>query len=143
MTPVDQTVTGDKGDCFRACIASILDLPTEDVPHFFAESDDMNGAAAEWLARRGVNFLSMYFQNPEALQYTHFAFGGFCVLGGYGPRRDERGDHRQHAVVARILPFGVEIVHDPHPGRSGLLNWGHRWVSLVVFPPTVPAGGIS
>lgn len=137
MTPVDQTITGEKGDCFRACLASILDLPTLEVPHFFAESDDMHGATKAWLAPRGITFLPMYFLNPEALQYTHFGFSGYCILGGYGPRRNERGDHREHAVVGRILPFGAEMVHDPHPDRSGLLNWGHRWVNLVVFPAIV------
>lgn len=133
MTPVDQTITGNGGDCFRAAIASILDLPTEEVPHFFLEAD-MNAAASKWLAARGIALLPMCFVDPEALQRTHFAFRGHCVLGGYGPRKNERGDHRRHGVVAKLQVYGVEVVHDPHPEKSGLLNWGHRWVWLLVSP---------
>lgn len=137
MKPVDQTITGDRGDCFRACLASILEVPTLDVPHFFDEAEDMHAATIQWLAPKGIAFLAMYFLNPTVLQSTHFDFSMYCILGGYGPRKNERGDYRMHAVVARTLPWGVEIVHDPHPDRSGLLNWGHRWVKFVVFPPNV------
>lgn len=31
------------GDCFRACVASILELPIQEVPHFFHDGDDAEG----------------------------------------------------------------------------------------------------
>lgn len=40
MTPVSQTVcTFPGGNCFQACVASVLDLPLYDVPHFMEGSD--------------------------------------------------------------------------------------------------------
>ncbi len=32
--------TGIRGDCQRTCIACLLDLPTEEVPHFLENDDD-------------------------------------------------------------------------------------------------------
>ena len=41
MKPVDQTDwTPKTGDCFRACVASIFELPIESVPNFMEEGDD-------------------------------------------------------------------------------------------------------
>jgi hypothetical protein len=136
MIPVEQSITGDNGDCLRACVASILELPISELPNF-VEHEDMHAAATSWLAPRGIAFLPMYFLNPDALQQTYFGFYDFCIVGGTSPRKDARGDHRRHAVVAKTLPWGVEILHDPHPDKSGLLNWGVRWLYLLVFQPKV------
>lgn len=137
MKPVDQTLFGVGGNCMAAAIASVLELPLEKVPHFMLEHDTLEGAqgaAERWLRARGVLYMPMYFLNPEALQTTHFGFGGYHLLAGYSPRKNGRGDHLEHAVVAKLLPWGVELAHDPHPSRDGLLNWGHRWLELIVFP---------
>lgn len=59
MIPVQQRILasgGDAlpGDCVKCCIASILELPYETVPHFVArEVKDAEGNPLEWLA--GVN----------------------------------------------------------------------------------------
>lgn len=140
MIPVDQTITGDKGNCFAACIASILELPIGSVPNFAEDMDSeqgMCGAAKTWLESRGVAYFPMCFPNPTAIEQTHFGFSDYCIIGGYGPRKNDRGDFREHAVVGKTLPWGVEIVHDPHPDRDGLLNWGHRWVQFLVLPRQV------
>lgn len=60
MIPVQQRIAasgGDgtlPGDCVKCCIASILELPYDDVPHFVArEVKDASGKSLEWLS--GVN----------------------------------------------------------------------------------------
>ena len=59
MTPVDQRVLdhdparGRFGDCLRACVASVLELPYEAVPQF-AVADDWVERLQEWLAPRGT-----------------------------------------------------------------------------------------
>ena len=52
--------SGIVGDCFRACIATVLsqwepDIELSDVPHFGHEqkTDGMMGCALAWLHRRG------------------------------------------------------------------------------------------
>ncbi len=139
MKPVDQTITGDGGNCFQAALASVLELPLEDVPHFRAtDPDDMYGAANRWLKPTGVRFLPMYFADYKDVSHTHFDFSMYVLVAGYGPRTRPDGTRRQHAVVGRTLPWGVELLHDPHPEKTFLIDEGHRWVNLVVFPPAHP-----
>lgn len=60
MIPVQQRITaagGDgvlPGDCVKCCVASILELPYEDVPHFVnREVNDADGKPLDWYS--GVN----------------------------------------------------------------------------------------
>ena len=47
----DDDDAGTVGDCYRACIASLLDLPTQRVPHFMAMPlDEVWAAVDAWLA---------------------------------------------------------------------------------------------
>lgn len=114
MTPVDQTTFGVKrwpylpGNCLSACVASILDMPTESVPLFVEKSDPCDGIWPErldaWLVERGLHALilpaGIVLAPPE----------GFYILYGRSVK-----DH-EHAVVAK----DNAIVHDPHPSRTGL-----------------------
>lgn len=103
MKPVDQTTFGHPGgNCFSACIASLLDLPIADVPYFM-DVEDWVAKLARWLDRFG--FYPVTFKvSPE------WHPQGFYILGG----ESSRGSH---AVIAR----GLNIVHDPHPSRKGLV----------------------
>lgn len=139
MKPVDQTVLGDGGDCYRAALASILELPVDALPNFrVTDPDDMSGAAARWLARSdafaGVRLLPLYVQSQRDLDCTHFAFSMYCLVSGKSRRTDATGRNRWHAVVGRTLPWGVELLHDPHPDKSFFIPEGERWVTLIVFP---------
>ena len=139
MKPVDQTIVGDGGNCFAAALASVLELPLAAVPHFrVTDPDDMDGAAARWLLPTGVRYLPMYFANQQALDETHFGFSMYVLVSGRSRRTDANGVHRWHAVVGRTLPWGVELLHDPHPDKTFFIPDGQRWVKLVVFPPGHP-----
>lgn len=48
MQPVKQTINGIGGNCFPACIASILELSLDDVPHFFRGSAGGNWTQEQW-----------------------------------------------------------------------------------------------
>ena len=53
MKPVDQTIlTAPGGNCFAACVASILELPLADVPNFCSEERWWN-ALQIWLCAIG------------------------------------------------------------------------------------------
>lgn len=101
MRPVDQTTYGvNDGNCFPACIASILEISIDEVPRFFGPSVDF----LRWLA-------------PQGLSATRYK-GSDYVPPGYaiaaGPSRRFAG--RLHACVA----YDGAVVHDPHPSRDGL-----------------------
>lgn len=102
------------GDCFCACLASILELPLRDVPRFF------EGAAAgtpltramedhiqQWFARKGLTLMFLPIMARSTGQALT-VFGGryptlYYVLVG----QTKKGVN--HAVVC----CGTAIVHDP------------------------------
>lgn len=116
MRPVDQTTFGyPDGNCWSACVASLLEMPVHEVPWFLGH-DDWYAAFAAWLRPRGYYPVTVPWSEgwcPE----------GFYILGGRSPRHS-------HAVVAK----GREIVHDPHPSREGLVT-REDCTLLVPFDP--------
>lgn len=120
MKPVDQTTFGAPGgNCFSACIASILHLPIDEVPYFM--SDDVNGR--EWIANLG-EWLKPRGMYPLILS-EHAKVPGIHILHGTSPRGPTR-----HAVVA----LGDTIIHDPHPSRKGIRDVKEKTV-LVPYEP--------
>lgn len=116
MIPVDQTDFGfERGNCFSACVASILEMPLDDVP-FFMTGDDWWHKFTVWCTQHGVEPIyvlgyppPVYLNRPEL--FRHY------ILSGHSPRLP--GDPTKlHSTVA----FDTEIVHDPHPDRTGLLS---------------------
>jgi len=120
MTPVDQIHTNHPptrplGDCWRASIASLLDLTAQEVPHFVdLFGGDFAQATLDWLAKRGL--VGEFWDGPPAID-------GHVIATGQSPRGDWL-----HAVVARLRPsedagyVEVEFVHDPHPSRDYLAS---------------------
>lgn len=117
MIPVDQEfmhdpANGTWGDCMRACVASLLDLPREAVPHFFAggveTSAEFDRRVADFLATHGLIELQLLAPSKTAMHFTRD-----CYHLIYG--HTERGTY--HAVVG----LNGAMVHDPHPSRAGLL----------------------
>lgn len=113
MKPVDQTVFGwPGGNCFSACVASILELPIEEVPYFMGDPEEPHDAWGRrldaWLRPRGL--YALHFENDPTAADA-YPISGLYILGGRSPRGDFA-----HAVVA----CGKRIVHDPHPSRAGI-----------------------
>ena len=130
MTPVDQRVFEDgKGDCLRACVASILDLSCDDVPNF-AEADYIESLCL-WLGLRGVRFVQVRFEKAEHCSKAWYGYSDQPVLlWGKSPRVGADGKEKGHAVVGRAMGYGFRIIHDPHPSREGLSGgpYGVMWI---------------
>jgi hypothetical protein len=103
VRPVDQTAYGIyDGNCFSACLASILEISIEVVPLFLGSYwDDF----LPWLADRGLG-ASCYRKSESCVPL------GYSIAGG----SSKRFAGRMHACVA----YNGMIVHDPHPSRDGL-----------------------
>lgn len=101
MRPVDQTTYGHSdGNCFAACVASILEIPIAEVPNTFGLNDQL----LRWLAQRGLS-ATLY----DRAEYVP---PGYAIAAG--PSLRFAG--RFHACVA----YDGRVVHDPHPSRDGL-----------------------
>lgn len=123
---------GTYGDCVRACVASIMELDAEAVPHFYHDNCDggtgfdrinafvgQHGLATFTTAYSGDDTLAellatMGEQNPTAV-YMLF---GRTASGG------------SHVVVCR----GGQIVHDPAWSRSPLIapTSAGCWIVMVL-----------
>ena len=113
MTPVQQTklYSSDgihSGNCFAACLASLLDIPLWMVPPFEdmfgRHADSYMERANEWLGR----FFSMRLVRTQGWKPSQLP--AFCMACG----SSWRGVH--HAVI-----YGDgSMVHDPHPSNAGL-----------------------
>jgi hypothetical protein len=96
------------GDCLRVCLASLLDLPPLEVPHFF--HDGCDGAtgwerANRFLAPLGLRMINIAFsEDPGAVLRSMGAVNRDAVyLMGVGSPR------ANHTIIAR----GGAVIHDP------------------------------
>lgn len=143
MIPIKQTIkhnpdNGQFGDCHRACIASILELPIEKVPHFGYDGNKDGqifwNRINEFLHQFGLKEVQFAFEgelkdilnmmkmlNPD----IHYLLG--CASKrGYG-----------HSVVC----FNDNIVHDPTlmepPHEYNKLD-GFYWITVLATKVPVP-----
>lgn len=130
MTPVDQQhlhapANGVQGDCMRASLASVLDMPLASVPHF--AQLDVDGEGSFWL-------LVAEFCRAQGYALAMFA-GSFIwadepvyhLIAGPSPR----GGGVNHVVVAR----NGKVHFDPHPSRAGLAGNPEDWRHYLLVRP--------
>lgn len=117
MKRVFQQVTGYAGgDCFPACVASILELDLADVPRFCDEPEGWFDRFTVWLREwHGL------FPVSARLSDGVPPIGGLCILSVPSVHPDAPPDGL-HAVVglAEVREDRVffDVVHDPRPGAS-------------------------
>ncbi len=111
MIPVKQTIFDSiSGNCFGACLASLLEIPLEDVPNFGApgEKEYNTKNLNEFLQQHGYFHVSVgvkCLENVPDVALTKNYPGYYIVIG-----HSHRGDWN-HAVIYR----GSELVFDPMP----------------------------
>src|SRR5687768_17502092 len=128
MKPVDQVVLHDPtnnqfGDCFRACVASLLEVPAEHVPHFLHDGNEaqFNHRVSAFLASRGLFALTIPARgwNLAELLGTMGVGDVYHVISGVSPRFPGQ----KHAVVG----INGQFAHDPHPDRSWVEGLPEEW----------------
>lgn len=135
MTRHKQTIFGyGSGDCFRTCVACILDLAVEDVPNFCLKETWLEDLV-RWCSERGVGVV--YLDRP---QHDLYLMNCYAIATGQSPRwRSMVEKHPDvlpskflHAVIAKIGGYGVkdEWVHDPHPDNT-FVEDVRDWIILV------------
>jgi hypothetical protein len=114
MTPTPQTAFGDgNGNCWAACLASMLDMPIEAVPNFCKESDDWWSVTQSWLRDHGYYAIEMILNGDGPWLMPLPEIG--CIITGKSPRGDFL-----HCVVGRIKGDSIVYEFDPHPDQSNI-----------------------
>lgn len=109
MIPIQQTLFGPKeGNCFQACLASIFELPLDQVPHVVLE-DDWETALQDWLAKFDLYYVVAMVPQCRTQDWHP---EGYHLIGG----KNGSGSGVYHSVVG----YKGEMVWDPHPAKCGL-----------------------
>jgi hypothetical protein len=122
------------GDCWRCCVATVLQLPASEVPHFLQIAID-NGKSNEdaqtqaWLNVKGLFLLHSSGKGDSGMFYPycdgrHWQDLPPIIACGPTTRSKHRGEH--HAVVMQE----GRTVYDPHPDETGLL-YCVDWYAIV------------
>lgn len=91
MRPVIQTVHGPKGNCFEACVASIVECELEEVPELVG--DNWADILRSWLKSRG--WTALFYRRPRSK--------GYAIVSQKSPI----------GYVHAVVYLDGKIIHDP------------------------------
>lgn len=130
MIPVVQTkmvVNNSKGEmivrgnCFAACIASLLEMPITEVPNietlFGIEDNYYWEVLWRWLGHIGYELsiderFKCFHGDESKLQFKEILKDQYYLVSGKSPRGI------QHVCIYQ----NGKLIHDPHPTKDGLLT---------------------
>lgn len=124
MIPVDQEIVDPgKGDCLRACYASLLELPLDAVPNFIRHNHNWFNVLAQFLLalKWKLDYISGHYYQDETRYYakcpkkykrpsTRYSLNGFFKA----TVKSRTFTNVHHAVI--IDKTGL-VVHDPNPNK--------------------------
>jgi hypothetical protein len=123
MKPAYTTIassSGAYGDCIRACVASVFEMPTQAVPHFAYDGETAPDPDGElpWIKRlrawaRAAGFEPMFCTIPAPERHWPAALLNYHHM---------RLLQTEHGVDHWVVFFRDELVHDPSPGTVLLTN---------------------
>lgn len=135
MTPIFQRVTdhdpsiGQIGDCFRAALASMLDLDLDSVPHFGelchldSKPDDFWLLVVKWLGSRDLGLHVSKPLSTEEMRSKGLADHYYIVFG----RCEHRGDLIGHVSIG----LNGQVVHDPDHTKPELVHGVEACLFLI------------
>jgi len=103
----DQTKTGMEGNCFAACLASLLDVPLETIPDFYLPSgeDGWWDEVRKFLATHDLGIFTIGFSQDFLEKHD-----GYFIVAG----------HTDRGLMHATLWHNGKMIHDPHPSKAGL-----------------------
>jgi hypothetical protein len=135
MRPVMQTTYGtdrskpeELGDCFLACLASLLEVDIHYFPREFLQldSETCDRRYKEWLLEH-FDLYQVDLTTDDPGRVLH----GYHIINGRSPRA-KYPNLFDHCVVG----FCGKMVHDPHPSGKGVLDKGCGLTYTVLVPRT-------
>lgn len=106
---------GVYGDCFRTCIACLLERPVTEVPHFCdgGKDDVWLEDLYKYLAPRGYYYVEFRVYDIGAWKdMSRFPYDIYHIITDVSPNFPDT----MHAVIGK----NGEVWHDPAPSNKGL-----------------------
>ena len=110
MKPIEQTIFGfERGNCMQACIASIFEVPLDDIPNFMKDGErNYEYNLKKWCKDIGI----ICFDIDASGDYEKIFKDSYIIVGGKSPRdRSEISD-----VLLSSVDGVVDV--DTEGGRS-------------------------
>lgn len=138
MKKVYQTIIdSERGDCERACVATILGVPIESVPNFAdpEERKHLHLWLREWLPAQGYGII----EPKRSLAPRDYTYSGLQHLAAIATVPSQAFDCK-HAIVVGWRPhpeyegaLQCYVVHDPNPNNGPYENVAEvierlRWI---------------
>ena len=108
------------GNCAEACVASLFNIPLEDVPTFFDKTDP-DPAYRYWRNLENFMFSRGYWLQREDCEYV---FEGTYMVSGPSAR----------GCLHMVIYQNGELLHDPHPSRKGVQKVTQTWLLIPLDP---------
>ena len=134
------------GNCMQAALASLLELPLEEVPHFHSHGEDWFKPFFEFLQLKGYDYHGCPSnckrlghwgdEQMDAKLARSEGVDGLYYASVYSPGLFDRVQYicnpnyraPTHAV---IIDKDFNIVHDPHPHYQGIKQYPlHEWIGF-------------
>lgn len=128
MKPVKQTRTGERGNCYAACIATLLEIKLSEVPELDTEKpEDFWKTVRNWLESKGYALVHV---GPSISRYLYNAY---YIASGPSPRLN--------GILHACIYKGDEPVFDPAP--DNLFFGGKEFTEIdllvpIFSPPPTP-----
>jgi len=112
MTKLKQIEDYPIGDCFRTCIACLLNYKDpKEIPNFMDEGDNnFQNKFDQWLKDTNLSYIELNIESFKI--HPYFVPLGECIVVGKSPR----GNYN-HAVIGQVIKTGkydkqIETVYD-------------------------------
>ena len=119
MIPINQTILSkEDGDCTRACVASLLELSIEQVPHFIRFKDAWFKHMAAFFWTMGYKFegTAYLYKEGKSKPHCHSLYKTPSIKGYFiATVPSKTFDYTSHCVI--INKKGI-VVHDPNPNKK-------------------------
>ncbi len=108
QTKLHDPENGVHGNCFIACVASIIEFPLKYIPAFEEMPDYYNGTGG-WFSLVN-NWLVLYGWELNMHKATKPP-KGYSIISGKSPR---------NAGLHSCIALDGVLIYDPHPSRKGI-----------------------
>lgn len=134
------------GDCYKCCIAAILDLEYEEVPHFIEFGDNWLLEAQKFFREHGYDYSGkelynprvIFLENPTNNVYENvwtlksrslraikpeYCINGLFMAGVYSPKYTNPCEHPTSHLHSVLCDIDFNIVFDPQKEYEKVVNY--------------------
>ena len=134
LIPIEQTrMTYPDGNCYHACLASVLEIPLSEVPDYSNEPGNATWHRwQDWLEQRNLPLIGWNHPISKDRRVVDDVLRGYSIVT---VRYDLPKGPSKHSCVA----LDGKIVWNPHPSRDRIEHDGiENWEVFRVIDPSKP-----